>query len=336
VTALRCTSVGSQGVIGQVCRFELEYDFSEPTQLGRLIAKFPQDDPEMRKNLQDMHEREIRFYTHLGEDPGIPVPGYIYSQMDETSGANILLLEDMSANARAGCLVCGCSLEEAQAAVVYLAKFHARWWKSEHFDHFDWLRHKSEWLAGYTQEYFSNDLEDLLSKIRTEMPDFDLSPAFLRTASGLAKHYTRMKNFLNSAPVTLTHDDYHLDNMLFRGEGEKIEPVIIDWQCSAKGPAVADLGYFIRFCLSPEQQSQAETGLLKMYYAVICENGVAGYDFERFLLDYELSVLEPFERLVHVRGALNRAFPRGLAIFEAVLARIKPALENSRIAELVG
>lgn len=336
VTALRHADAGTQGIIGWVLRFELDYDVWEVGQPSSLVVKFPQEDPQARKNLQFMHERENQFYANLGTDPGIPVPGYIFSAMDETTGESILLLEDLSASARAGCLVCGCSLEEAQAAVVFLAKFHARWWKSEHFAQFPWLQSKREWLASYTQEIFIVELDDLLSKIHSEMPDFDCSPAFLRAASTLAKHYTRLKNFLNSAPVTLTHDDYHLDNMLFREVGEGIQPVIIDWQCSVKGPAVADLGYFIRLCLSPEQQNQAETGLLKTYFAVLCENGVEGYDFDRFLLDYELSLLEPFERLVHVRGALNRAYPRGLAIFEAALSRMKPALENSRIAELVG
>jgi hypothetical protein len=335
VTALRSAAVGSQGVIGRVFRFELDFDTWEEGQVSSLMVKLPQEDPQARKDLQIMHEREIQFYKDLGANPGIPVPVYIYSEMDGTNGDNILLLEDLSASARAGCLVCGCSLEEAHAAVVFLAKFHARWWNSERLAQFDWLKHKGEWLADYPQEYFSKDMDELLARIWAEMPDFDCSPAFLRTTSALAKNYTRLKKYLCSAPVTLIHDDYHLDNMLFRGEGEDVEPVIIDWQCISKGPAVCDLGYFIRFCLSPEQQSLGENALLNTYYKVLCENGVARYEYNRFLLDYQLSLLEPFERLVQVRGALNQSFPRGFAIFEAVLSRIKPVLENSRIVDLI-
>ena len=37
-----------------------------------------------------------------------------------------------------------------------------------------------------------------------------------------------------------------------------------------------------------------------------------------------------------VRGALNRSYPRGLAIFQSALGRLKPSLENSQIAELIG
>jgi Ser/Thr protein kinase RdoA (MazF antagonist) len=256
--------------------------------------------------------------------------------MDETSGANILLLEDLSGSARAGCLVCGCSWPEARAAVISLAKFHARWWNSERLAQFDWLQHKRDWVTDTSQEQYATGQKELLERIHTEMPEFDCSPAFLRTASALEKNYTRLKKYIYSAPVTLIHDDYHLDNMLFRGDGEEVEPVIIDWQCVIKGPAVCDLRYFLDFCLSPEQREQGENELLQTYYQVLCTNGVEGYELNRFLLDYHLSLLEPFERLIIVRGVLNRAYPRGLAIFEAVLSRMKPIFENSQITELIG
>lgn len=335
VTALRSTALSSQGIVGRVHRFELDFDIQEEGQVSSLIAKFPQEDPQARKDFQSMHEREIRFYSHLGADPGIGVPGYIYHEMDETSGANILLLEDLSESARAGCLVCGCDWTEARAAVVSLAKFHARWWNNERLTQLDWLQHKRDWLTDTAHEQYATGQEDLLERIRTEMPEFDCSSAFLHTTSMLVKNFSRLKKYVYSAPVTLIHDDYHLDNMLFRGEGEEVEPVIIDWQFVIKGPAVCDLRYFIYFCLSPEQCVSGENELLLTYYQVLCANGVKDYEYNRFLLDYQLSLLDPFERLIVARFALNRAYPRGLAIFEAVLSRMKPALENSQIVDLI-
>ena len=336
VASLRSEPVGSQGIIGRVIRFHLGFDFVEIGQPSSLIIKFPHQDPEMRKALQFMHVREILFYKSLGVNSGIPLPKYIYSEMAEDSADNLLLLEDLSDDTRPGCLVCGCTLAEAEAAIVHLAKFHAAWWKSERLDQYPWLKHKREWLESYTQEQFLIELEELLAKIRTEMPEFDCPPAFIQTATVLAKNFKRIKNFLYNAPVTMIHDDYHLDNMVFRDPEAGPEPVVIDWQCVAKGPGVSDLGYFIRFCLSPDQQNQAETGLLQTYYQILSDQGVKGYDFNRFLLDYQLSMLEPLERLVQVRGALNRSYLRGLEIFEAVLYRMKPILEHSRIAELIG
>jgi hypothetical protein len=336
VTNLHFEPVASQGIIGQVFLFYLSYDAAELGQPQSLILKFPSPDPQARKDLQFMHQREILFYQNFSADSAIPMPKYYYSVMDENSADNLLLLEDLSGNARPGCLTCGCSLEEAELAVIQLAKFHAAWWESDQLDQFAWINHKREFSSSYSKDQFFAEWDDLLQKIRSEMPDFELSGIFIETASQLARNFKRVKNFLYNAPVTLIHDDYHLDNMIFRDGDTGPEAVIIDWQCVAKGPGVCDLGYFLAFCLSSEQRSQIENNLLKTYYQVLCEQGVRGYDYSRFLLDYRLSVLEPLERLVQVRGALNRSYPRGLAIFQATLGRLKASLENSRIAELIG
>ena len=336
VTSLRSQPVDNQGIIGQVFHFQLSYDAVEAGQPASLIIKFPHPDAEIRKALQSMHEREILFYKELGLNSAIPVPGYYYGVMDEATADNLLLLEDLTINTCRGSLVAGCSLAEAETAVRQLAKFHAAWWENEKLEQFAWLQHKREFSAGYTKDQFFSEWDDLLQKIRSEMPDFDLSPLFEENASQLARNFKRVKTFLYNAPVTLIHDDYHLDNMIFRDGDTGSEAVIIDWQCVAKGPGVCDLGYFMAFCLSAEQRSQAENSLLKIYYNTLVEQGIRGYEYSRFLLDYRLSVLEPLERLVQVRGALNRSFPRGLAIFQATLSRLKASLDNNQIAELIG
>ena len=217
VTSLSVEPVGSQGLIGHVARIRLNYDRAEHHQVLSLIAKFPHSNPEMRKGLQSMYQREIDFYKYLGAAAAISLPGSIYSAMDESSADNILLLEDLSQDARPGCLVCGCTPEEARAAVLRLARFHAAWWENERLAHFHWLQHKRDFIQDYSTDQFCADFEDLLGRIRLELPNADLYGVFLQPATLLARNYTRVKSFLYGAPTTLVHDDYHLDNLIFRG-----------------------------------------------------------------------------------------------------------------------
>ena len=336
VTSLSVEPVGNQGLIGQVARFRLSYDRVEHNQVASLIAKFPHPNPDYRKGMQSIYQREINFYENLGAAAAISLPRSIYSVMDENSADNILLLEDLSEGSRPGCLVCGCTLEEARAAILRLARFHAAWWENERLAQFHWLPHKQDFIRDYSTDQFCADFEDLLHKLHAELPDVDLSGGFLQPATLLARNYTRVKSFLYKAPTTLVHDDYHLDNLLFRGSESLPETVALDWQCVAKGPGVTDLGYFISFCLSTEQRRQAENDLLQTYHDELCERGVRGYDFSRFLIDFRLSGLEPLERLVQVRFLIGREYPRALAIYEAVLPRMGSFLAGCRIDELLG
>lgn len=335
VTEVRREMPAGQGLAGQVLRLHLSYDRVEENQLASVIAKFPADNPDLSRGLQHMYRTETRFYQNVPPNLGVAVPMLIFAAHDETSGDNLVLLEDLSENARAGNIVSGCTLEEASAVVAQLAKFHAAWWDGKLGEWFGWMGHKSDYLSDEMGASFASSIEPWMARVKVEVPGFQFPAAFHQAASLLARNFLRVKHFLYNAPATLAHDDAKLDNMLFRGSRQNPELVLVDWHLVTRAPGVCDLGYFMAFSLSPEQRRRAEAGLLWRYYSTLCDHGVRGYDFSRFQLEYRMSALEPLERAIQASFALNRSNPAIVAYWRAILIRLCAFVVDCRFGDLL-
>ena len=57
-------------------------------------------------------------------------------------------------------------------------------------------------------------------------------------------------------PRTVTHGDFRLDNMLFRGSDPS--PYVVDWQTAVWGLAAYDVAYFVGGCLSEDDRRAHE------------------------------------------------------------------------------
>ena len=187
VTGLRHEMVANQGIAGQVIRFHLTYDRREDRQIASIIAKFPSSNADLRKGLRHLYRNEIFVHKNLPPDLGLTVPKPYFCGFDENSGDNLLLLEDLSIGAHPGNIVSGCTLEEAQAAVSQLAKFHAAWWGEKHQAQFGWLPHKSDFLQKETSDQFSDQFENWVQKVEEEVPGFHFPASFLQAGALLAR-----------------------------------------------------------------------------------------------------------------------------------------------------
>ena len=99
MVAVQQASIGDiVGVVGEVARFELTY---APSKAGpaSLVIKFAHRNPENRAiaNNTKMYEREVIFFNEIAHQVQAPLTTCFFAAMDTTTGANIVVLEDLRA-----------------------------------------------------------------------------------------------------------------------------------------------------------------------------------------------------------------------------------------------
>ena len=240
----------------------------------------------------------------------------------------MLLLEDM-APARVGDNVAGCSNEDAELAVREIAKFHAAFWESPRRKDWGWMSNFDQ-DAEVEQGRYRRLWNPFLAKVDRVLP-----PALLDIGQKLSDNEASIKRQLGEPPRTIVHGDYRLDNMFFGTSEAGSSFTVIDWQKPTLGRGVADLGYFVAFCMDTEQRRATELGLLKVYHSLMLEYGVSGYDFDQCLYDYRLSLLHHLERVVKAFAVLDVSSERGQMFVKTVLKRFDSALTDHNVAELM-
>jgi aminoglycoside phosphotransferase (APT) family kinase protein len=70
-------------------------------------------------------------------------------------------------------------------------------------------------------------------------------------------------------PLTVTHGDYRLDNLMFASEHGGYPVATVDWQTPGQGPASADVSYFMGAGPLPEVRREIERGVLAEYLTAL-------------------------------------------------------------------
>ncbi|WP_343392645.1 hypothetical protein [Candidatus Amarobacter glycogenicus] len=89
------------GFIGTVARLKLQYSGAGPEAPATAIAKLPSEDPGSRMVgvAFGLYEREVRFYSDLAGDCGLPAPKPYFSHYDAGAGQAAIILEDLTGGA---------------------------------------------------------------------------------------------------------------------------------------------------------------------------------------------------------------------------------------------
>jgi aminoglycoside/choline kinase family phosphotransferase len=319
-----------QGFVGQIVRLSLTYDSGEDGAPQSIIAKFPSTDPAIRSMLNELRlfEREVRFYKEVAPLIELSTPQCYYGATDGEAGDHVLLLEDL-APARVGDNVAGCSDEDAKLAIREIAGFHAAFWESPRLAELEWMSSFRQ-DADMTQERYSRHWDLFVAKMGAFLP-----PYFFEIAQRFGDNVASTMGHLAESPPTITHGDYRLDNMFFGTPGSGRPLTVFDWQVPMIGPGVADVAYFVAFCIDPERRRATEMVLLRAYHSAVLEHGVSGYDFERCLLDYRLSLLYYLTRAVDAGAMLDFSSTRGQQLARAIFERLDSALTDHNVAELM-
>ena len=317
------------GFTGQIARLTVTYDSCEEGAPKSIIAKFPSYDPAIRAAVTDSamsYEREVRCYENLLGRVTLSTPQRYHSAYDAESGECILLIQDL-APARFGDNVGSPSSEDIESAIRAIGKFHADFWESPRLADLDWFPPFAQ-EAEARQRAFREAQGPFLST----WSKF-LQPTTIDIVERLGGSLARIRQQLSRPPRTILHGDYRLDNLAFDGSGNG--PIVIDWQAASIGRSVADMAYFIVYCINPKERRVLEFDLLELYHSVLMEHDVRGYDFAACVEDYRLSIAANMLRSVRVGGAFDYSADRAQVLFRTILHRVETALADHRVAELI-
>lgn len=266
ISGVDWTSIGT-GQVGDTARFTLSYDRKTAGAPATVAAKFPSSDPTSRNTAAafSLYSREVMFYREVAALTGMRVPMVHAAELDENGCDFVLLFEDLGPCA-AGNQLNGCTLAEAEQAIRQAAALHAPTRDHPVLD--------AEWLQPDPQASASlRALYPQAQGIFRERYADVLEPELMEICEALNQNLDLWFDRRHSTRCFL-HGDFRLDNMLFgiRGGAEPI--ALVDWQTSAVGCGLTDIGYFLGCGTGSALRRANEAALLDLYCAEMTRLGV--------------------------------------------------------------
>ena len=306
------------GFVGQVLRLRPRYDQAEPGAPTSLIAKLPGTVAKNRGAVEagQGFEREIRFFREWASGCGLATPRCYLTLMDpdpkEAHRARdrerleklplwlislltsvgtrlaghsrrryLLLIEDLAPRPM-GDQIAGCDFDQARRLARDLAHLHASFWGDAR------LEAASHWLPGLngTPRLARAVYRRGRSRFLKESASF-LPEGFIEAVDWVYDHIEPVLDAIGTAPCTLLHGDFRLDNLFWDESGT----FAVDWQSVARGRGVLDWSYFVLGSLQESCGEVEEEALLAEYHASLVASGVSDYDLDRCRRDYDLCKL---------------------------------------------
>ena len=194
-----------------------------------------------------------------------------------TGGAFNLVCEDLSVSCELGDQIAGCSIADAKAAVLELAKLHKQFWKEPKLDDLEWIRPRPQ-IPGDTYELLQDRLASMLNAEQCEI---------------VKQSVPLVLDWLKSRPAnrTLIHTDCRVDNILFdRRDANAPRAYLIDFALTNIGDAADDVAYFLTSSVSPEDRLACEMDLLKMHTEEIADKDPS-YTFDMAVQAYRENIV---------------------------------------------
>lgn len=266
VRAITTDAIGD-GLVGLNLRVGLvDADLGLPSS---VVLKLPSLDPTSRATgiaLRN-YEREVKFYLQVADSVDVRVPHCHHGSWDEASGDFVLVLEDM-APAEQGNQLTGCSVEHAIAAVDELAKLHGPRWNDPDLNDIDWIGRRTGDDIGNLQGLWQMFLPSFLTTYEHHL-NGQMLECLIAFGPLLGQWLTA-----RDGPLTVTHGDYRLDNLLFGTTADGPPVTAVDWQTPGHGAPLADLSYFCGAGLVPERRREHERELVERYGEGLAAYGI--------------------------------------------------------------
>lgn len=297
------------GLVGDSFRFALTYDGAAPDAPASVVGKFAAADAASRASGAGLglYLREVSFYRELAHTVAIITPRAFFAEIDPATADFTLIFEDLGP-ARAGDQLAGCSVEDAQTALLEAAALHAPWWGNPALEAMSFLR---------LSEATTPQIQAALPMVVTAFKDRyagQLEPELMALVDRLPAATVAMNADRSGFPMTVQHGDFRLDNILFEVQGGSRRMGTLDWQTVTLGPGVTDAAYFLSAGLDPDVRRAHERDLIGRYHAELVRLGVKDYGFEQCWADYQRLAVHGVLMGVFSAMAVERT-ERGDALF---------------------
>ena len=330
VTAGAVVRIGD-GLVGMNLRVQLTSP--DPAVPASVVVKLPTLDPTSLATAVSLrnYEREVKFYREIAPTVDIRVPGCLHVEWDETTHGFVLVLEDM-APAEQGNQITGCDVDRARAGIDQMVRLHGPRWDDATLWDIDWVQRRGskedgEMLAMLYAMVKQGFLAVHGDAVRSACGDegIDLIHAL---GEALVPYVVN-----RDGPMTVTHGDFRLDNMLF-GTADGVVPcAVVDWQTPTHGYGPSDLAYFLGAGLVVEDRRRHEESLLAAYQAGLANYGVSA-DSAWLDLQYRREAVAGVIMAVVASQIVQRT-DRGDLMFEAMATRhTRHALDAGSLALL--
>lgn len=291
-----------------------------------LIAKFSTTNEANLNTMAafDLYRREVTFYRTLASKVKGRCPDCYRAEISDDGRACVLLLEDFPDHA-VGNQVTGCSVAEARLLVVEAAKLHATFWGAAAPDgvrpykglHGQMAEHMATAMWPGAIANFPDSVPERIREVHSE---------FLAALPAL-------HDWIMTAPTTVTHGDFRLDNLLFGPAGHSDPVVLLDWQGVLWSKGIQDISYLLTQSIDPAQRREHEKPLLETYRAELASLGV-DYAEDQCWLDYRRTALCNFAIAIAI-GGLEATNDRARVYQQATLERAVAAFEDLDLLALV-
>lgn len=261
----------------------------------RLLAKISfADDKECSNPILDAEfENEVLFYNRVRQELDLETPLGLGGRYDEQTKRFALLMEDLTPRSpHINSMMDDDDVPGLQGVLDTLAKLHAYFWESPRFaTDLAWVGNQVE---GSLETLFDRYVADhIVNELAREKFKREFAQELGLSADEMYAGTKAIKRHQARLPQTYLHGDTHFGNtyVLPGGIGG-----LLDWQVSARGFLMHDVGYIIPTSLSVEARRKHERELLAFYRDRLCSYGVENApDLETLWLEYRRGLLYGFD-----------------------------------------
>ena len=278
ITHIEITPLGA-GNTGATVKVSIEYEIADKAAPQSVVCKFHPPD-RLRIDLvtaAGVFLTETNALKLLAEHCEAAIPDCYFVEVSDDGSQFNLVYEDLSERCVLGDQIAGCSIAEARAAILELARLHRQFWNEPGLNDLDWIRPRMP-LPENALELLDDRLRSLLTKEQHDI---------VRQAT------PRIYDWLALTPdnQTLIHVDCRVDNVLFDHNGkESPQAYLIDFALVSVGDAVADVAYFLTSSLSPVDRLACEMELLEMHTREIARKDPA-WTLEKAITSYRQNIV---------------------------------------------
>ncbi len=316
------------GMMSEVAALAVTYSDDNHDLPASFIAKFASQVETNRQVALSyrLYERESRYFAELDPQTTVCTPATYYSACD---GERMLILMEDLRDYRVGSQVEGATLEQAELAVDALARLHAP---------FQDKVGALDWIPSIAGSYHADNMLTLTTAgfdtMCEKFPDVVTRSLIDRKSQFLAA-IPDLQAYMASAPVTLCHGDFRMENLLYGTSPGHHPVVVLDWQGPLQARGINDVALFLTQSATTAVRQAHEKDLLARYLEGLRANGASCPESEAFWAQYRWATLYNWIYITVVAGTLDVSNAAAYAWISESLARHSAASEDLAVFELL-